>query len=131
MHRGEFTIISTIINDFRLLNISPINFREQQTLELLNRFKAKLENAKKVGSNETTKSTDNKRKEQNDGDEDEGLNDDTWLSHTLQFEVQGEILAKDASTKKDDWYDVYDPRNPINKRKRGEEDRHSKRKERR
>lgn len=57
------------------------------------------------------------------GDDDEELNSDTWLTHTLRFEEQGEVLAKDASTKKDDWYsnDVNDPRNPINKRKRGEE----------
>lgn len=37
----------------------------------------------------------------------------------------GNILAKDASTKKDDWYenDIANPQNPINKRKRGEDGR--------
>lgn len=29
-----------------------------------------------------------------------------------------EVLAKDANTKGDDWFEIYDPRNPINKRRR-------------
>lgn len=40
------------------------------------------------------------------------------LAHELHFENKGAVLAKDASTKGDDWFDIYDPRNPINKRKR-------------
>ncbi|KAL1129855.1 hypothetical protein AAG570_012799 [Ranatra chinensis] len=28
------------------------------------------------------------------------------------------ILAKDANTKNDDWYDITDPRNSVNKRRR-------------
>lgn len=48
---------------------------------------------------------------------------DEWLSHTLQFENSVvAVLAKDASTKQDDWYDVYDPRNSLNKRKRGDKE---------
>lgn len=43
------------------------------------------------------------------------------LSHELKFKENGPILAKDANKKDDDWYEVYDPRNPINKRRRGEE----------
>lgn len=63
-------------------------------------------------------------------DEDD-LKDESWLAHTLRFDETSDVLAKDASTKKDDWYDVYDPRNPLNKRKRGErtdyeKDRHAK-----
>lgn len=46
---------------------------------------------------------------------------DDWLAHKLSFEEPAAILAKDASTKGDDWYDVYDPRNTLNKRKRGED----------
>lgn len=49
-------------------------------------------------------------------------------SHTLKFEEMGNILAKDASTKRDDWYenDIANPQNPINKRKRGEDGRRDK-----
>lgn len=42
------------------------------------------------------------------------------LSHRLKFEEQNPILAKDANTKDDDWFEIYDPRNPLNKRRRGE-----------
>lgn len=46
-------------------------------------------------------------------------------AHTLKFDDAGNILAKDASTKRDDWYenDISNPQNPINKRKRGEDGR--------
>ena len=40
------------------------------------------------------------------------------LTHKLQFESNTPVLAKDASTKTDDWFEIYDPRNPINKRRR-------------
>ncbi|GBP90378.1 Peptidyl-prolyl cis-trans isomerase CWC27 homolog [Eumeta japonica] len=44
------------------------------------------------------------------------------MGHKLHFEDKGAVLAKDASTKGDDWFDIYDPRNPLNKRKREESD---------
>lgn len=91
--------------------------REQYTLQLLKKFKAKLDTIK------TSKENDDNVEQQNDDDDvnDEELNSDKWLSHTLRFESKGAILAKDASTKKDDWHDIYDPRNPLNKRKRGDD----------
>lgn len=94
--------------------------REQFTLQLLNKFKSKLENIRSSASEASTEDAPKKPIV----DDEEELNSDNWLTHTLRFEEQGEVLAKDASTKKDDWYsnDVNDPRNPINKRKRGEED---------
>lgn len=43
----------------------------------------------------------------------------------MRFDATAAILAKDASTKKEDWYadDISNPQNPINKRKRGEDGR--------
>lgn len=105
--------------------------REKQTLELLNKFKSKLENVRKLGTSDAQQKPGSSSKKDSADIDEEGLNDDTWLSHTLHFDNGGEILAKDASTKKDDWHDIYDPRNPINKRKRGEDDRRQSRKERR
>lgn len=86
--------------------------REQFTLSLLNKFKAKLDSAK-----EARPTDKDSTKTSNDDD----ITDDNWLSHELHFVEQGAILAKDAATKQDDWYDVYDPRNPINKRRRGDD----------
>lgn len=42
------------------------------------------------------------------------------MSHKLTFEEKDPVLAKDANTKDDDWFEIYDPRNPLNKRRRGE-----------
>uniref|UniRef100_U5EY38 Spliceosome-associated protein CWC27 homolog n=1 Tax=Corethrella appendiculata TaxID=1370023 RepID=U5EY38_9DIPT len=76
--------------------------REMHTLELLSKFKSKLQSAKE-------KPTVN---------DEESEDDNSWLSHNLRFEDNSAVLARDASTKSDEWYDVYHPRNPLNKRKR-------------
>merc|ERR1711971_1539255 len=72
--------------------------REEQTLALLAKFKQKLSGIK-YG-------------------EDEEIVGDDWMKNTLVFENDAPVLAKDASSKDDDWFDIYDPRNPINKRRR-------------
>jgi peptidyl-prolyl cis-trans isomerase SDCCAG10 len=77
--------------------------RENFTLQLLAKFKNKLQTAAEVA-------------ESVDADSD----DENWLGHKLDFSESAEaVLAKDASKKADDWYDIHDPRNPLNKRKRG------------
>ena len=40
------------------------------------------------------------------------------MTHHLQFENDDPILAKDANVQNTDTYDIYDPRNPLNKRRR-------------
>lgn len=78
----------------------------------MNKFKNKLNTIK----DEDTEKVERKIDDEVDDSE---LTDD-WMMHELRFEDGKEAkLAKDASTKEDDWYDVYDPRNPLNKRKRG------------
>ncbi|XP_034838704.1 spliceosome-associated protein CWC27 homolog isoform X3 [Maniola hyperantus] len=81
--------------------------RESFTLELLAKFKTKLHAIKEKAQGETETQ-----------DDEDNINTDEWMGHTLRFEDKGAVLAKDASTKGDDWFDIYDPRNPINKRKR-------------
>lgn len=42
------------------------------------------------------------------------------MSRKLQFEENAAVLAKDASLKEqkgDDWFEIDDPRNPINQRR--------------
>lgn len=89
--------------------------REDFTLSLLSKFKSKLHTA----LDETPVS------EAPIGESGEIIDDDddvNWLSHRLDFSESAQaVLAKDASKKEDDWYDIYDPRNPLNKRKRGAE----------
>ena len=44
------------------------------------------------------------------------------LKHRLTFESDEKlVLAKDANIQNEDTFDIYDPRNPLNKRRRGEE----------
>ncbi|XP_026742018.1 spliceosome-associated protein CWC27 homolog isoform X2 [Trichoplusia ni] len=94
--------------------------REDFTLQLLAKFKTKL-HAIRVKAE-----TEGEPSEKPADDKDENLNSDDWLGHTLRFEAKGAVLAKDASTKGDDWFDIYDPRNPINKRKREKADKNKK-----
>ncbi|NP_001086199.1 spliceosome-associated protein CWC27 homolog [Xenopus laevis] len=81
--------------------------REQQTLALLDRFKSKL-----------TQAITEPPKEEEASDVDEE-NDKGWLSHVLQFEEKSGKV-KDANMQDEDTFEIYDPRNPVNKRRREE-----------
>lgn len=87
--------------------------REDFTLELLNKFRSKLHNAKESTTDDA--STTNEEESKDD------VNDESWMTHALRCEEKTPVLAKDASTKADDWFEIYDPRNPLNKRRRGEQ----------
>ncbi|XP_046484227.1 spliceosome-associated protein CWC27 homolog [Neodiprion pinetum] len=91
--------------------------RENFTLQLLQKFRSKLQSAKEQVE-ESTEVAEKKKKP--DNQDDDGFDDEKWMAHTLRFEEKTPVLAKDASTKADDWFEIYDPRNPLNKRRRGE-----------
>ncbi|XP_046661739.1 spliceosome-associated protein CWC27 homolog [Homalodisca vitripennis] len=81
--------------------------REAMTLSLLERFRNKLTSVKQqVGD------------EQEPNPEEEDDKDESWLAHKLHFEDKLPVLAKDANTKDDEWFEISDPRNAINKRRR-------------
>ncbi|NXF07298.1 CWC27 protein, partial [Smithornis capensis] len=80
--------------------------REDQTLALLDRFKSKLTQA----IEETT---------ENELSEPDVDNDEGWMSHVLQFEDRSRKV-KDASMQDEDTFEIYDPRNPVTKRRREE-----------
>ncbi|CAL1567946.1 unnamed protein product [Knipowitschia caucasica] len=80
--------------------------REEQTLALLESFKSKLSSA----------ITDDPEEDVDQLAED----DDTgWLGHVLQFDEQSRKV-KDANMQDEDTFEIYDPRNPVNKRRREE-----------
>ncbi|KAF7268424.1 hypothetical protein GWI33_018434 [Rhynchophorus ferrugineus] len=83
--------------------------REAFTLQLLENFKRKLHSVKE------SEEEDKEAEEEEKKDEKE----EAWLNHKLHF-TDHLVLAKDANTKDDDWFEIYDPRNPLNKRRRGE-----------
>jgi len=92
--------------------------REEETLKMLARFKQKLSGLK----------VDEEKGKFEDEDDEELVGDD-WMKNTLRFESNDPVLAKDASTKDDDWFDIYDPRNPLNKRRRDKDKVEGERKE--
>uniref|UniRef100_A0A8C6SUM1 Spliceosome-associated protein CWC27 homolog n=1 Tax=Neogobius melanostomus TaxID=47308 RepID=A0A8C6SUM1_9GOBI len=80
--------------------------REEQTLALLQSFKSKLSSAITDSPEEDM--------EQLAEDDDKG-----WLGHVLQFDEQTRKV-KDANMQDEDTFEIYDPRNPVNKRRREE-----------
>merc|ERR1712026_136003 len=95
--------------------------REDATLAMLAKFKQKLSKISETGGEE-------KEKEGEEEDDDD-VTGDNWMKNTLNFESNDPVLAKDASTKDDDWFDIYDPRNPLNKRRRENDQIEGKKKE--
>lgn len=82
--------------------------REAQTLALLDRFKSKLSTAISEAP-ETSEDV-----EELGEDDDKG-----WMAHVLQFDEQSRKV-KDANMQDEDTFEIYDPRNPVNKRRREE-----------
>ncbi|XP_031415039.1 spliceosome-associated protein CWC27 homolog [Clupea harengus] len=92
--------------DVRKQKLKKGTTREQQTLALLDRFKTKLSSA--------ITDTPEEPEEELGEDEDKG-----WMSHVLQFDEQSRKV-KDAAIQDEDTFEIYDPRNPVNKRRREE-----------
>ncbi|XP_014210221.1 peptidyl-prolyl cis-trans isomerase CWC27 homolog [Copidosoma floridanum] len=91
--------------------------REDFTLSLLNKFKNKIISVKEHQMDGEV--TVPKKSEKADDEEDDP-DDMSWIVQPLRCEEKAPVLAKDASSKGDDWFEIYDPRNPINKRRRGD-----------
>ena len=88
-----------------------INAKESKTLELLEAFKERLFNAKnKAPEDEEKESTEEKTKTELE----------KILTHKLDLDEDIRQKVIDANIKDADRYDIFDPRNVINKRKRGE-----------
>ncbi|XP_069687099.1 spliceosome-associated protein CWC27 homolog isoform X2 [Periplaneta americana] len=90
--------------------------REDYTLALLAKFQERLVSAR-VKAEEKQESEEAQTSDSVE-DKVEDDDDNAWLTHKLRFDANVPVLAKDASTKSDDWFEIYDPRNPINKRRR-------------
>ncbi|KAG8598764.1 hypothetical protein GDO81_002730 [Engystomops pustulosus] len=94
-------------NNCRKKNTKKGTSREEQTLSLLNSFKSKLSQAIIEAPEEDPVS-------EMEEDDDKG-----WLSHMLQFDEKSQKV-KDANVQDEDTFEIYDPRNPVNKRRREE-----------
>ncbi|KAF4082714.1 hypothetical protein AMELA_G00154870 [Ameiurus melas] len=94
-------------DEMRTQKLKKGSSREAQTLALLDRFKTKLSSA----ISETPETPDDEELEEDD--------DKGWMTHVLQFDEQSRKV-KDANLQDEDTFEIYDPRNPVNKRRREE-----------
>ncbi|XP_060934110.1 spliceosome-associated protein CWC27 homolog [Limanda limanda] len=95
-------------DDLRKQKPKKSTSREAETLALLNRFKDKLSSAI------TEAPADADVEELAEDDDDKG-----WMAHVLQFDEQSRKV-KDATIQDEDTFEIHDPRNPVNKRRREE-----------
>ncbi|XP_075695255.1 spliceosome-associated protein CWC27 homolog [Rhinoderma darwinii] len=93
--------------DCRKKNTKKGSSREEQTLSLLDSFKSKLTQA-------ITDAPEEGPVSETEEDDDKG-----WLSHVLQFDEKSRKV-KDANMQDEDTFEIHDPRNPVNKRRREE-----------
>ncbi|XP_062268933.1 spliceosome-associated protein CWC27 homolog [Platichthys flesus] len=94
-------------DDLRKQKPKKSTSREAETLALLNRFKDKLSSA-------ITEAPADVDVEELAEDDDKG-----WMAHVLQFDEQSRKV-KDATIQDEDTFEIHDPRNPVNKRRREE-----------
>ncbi|KAM4810167.1 spliceosome-associated protein CWC27 homolog [Rhinophrynus dorsalis] len=97
--------------DLKKKNSKKGTSREQQTLAILDRFKSKLTQAISEAPQE--------EEEEGVASETEEEDDKGWMSHVLHFDEQSRKV-KDANMQDEDTFEIYDPRNPVNKRRREE-----------
>ncbi|XP_009303436.1 spliceosome-associated protein CWC27 homolog isoform X1 [Danio rerio] len=96
-------------DDMRKQKLKKGSGREAQTLALLESFKSKLSSAISE-----TPSAPEEDVEELAEDDDKG-----WMAHVLHFDEQSRKV-KDANMQDEDTFEIYDPRNPVNKRRREE-----------
>lgn len=85
--------------------------RDEQTLSLLASFASKLNNVEGEQERDENEGKDIEKDEENQDD------DTGWMFHSLKCEAESK-RARDAYIENEDTYEIFDPRNPINKRRR-------------
>ncbi|XP_076020225.1 spliceosome-associated protein CWC27 homolog [Genypterus blacodes] len=91
--------------EFRKQKKKKGSTREEQTMALLNKFKSKLSSA-------ITEAPEEDDPEELEEDDDKG-----WMAHVLKFDEQTRKV-KDATMQDEDTFEIHDPRNPVNIRRR-------------
>ncbi|XP_014675261.1 PREDICTED: peptidyl-prolyl cis-trans isomerase CWC27 homolog [Priapulus caudatus] len=88
--------------------------REQQTLALLKKFQQKLQEANEPAADDDSAVAGGGDDDDDDNDDD---NDEGWMHHRLEFEAH-EGKVRDVNVHEADAFEISDPRNPINQRRR-------------
>lgn len=90
--------------------------REDITLAILDKFKTKLQSARSLAGDYDDEEEEEKIPEEEE-EEEEDVNDMSWMNHKLRFEDNRKKVL-DANVHDVDRYEIYDPRNPLTKRRR-------------
>lgn len=122
-HEEEIEVVKKYKEDIdkyeHLKRKKLMNAKENKTLELLNSFRERLFNAKQKTEETETEEVDEKPVEAT-STSNITVRDDLEAILTHKFDLDEEIKQKviDANIRDNDRYDIYDPRNSLNKRKR-------------
>ena len=98
--------------------------RQANTLAMLSKFSSKLKMIRSIAENVS----DSDNSDTEGAKEDLTESDAAWLSRSLKFEGENTVPAKDVNVVGEDRWDIYDPRNSMNKRRREENRRQNKKK---
>ena len=99
--------------------------RQANTLAMLSKFSSKLKMVRNIAENVF----DSDKSETDEVKEDQTAGDAAWMSRTLKFEGENAVPAKDVNVTSEDRWDIYDPRNSMNKRRREENRKQKQKKE--
>ncbi|ELU18908.1 hypothetical protein CAPTEDRAFT_161676 [Capitella teleta] len=91
--------------------------REIDTLDMLQKFKTRLSAAQRLSAYEDDAAD---AEEAGEVEEEDDVNDMSWMSHKLEFEEKNQRVL-DANVADNERYEIFDPRNPLNVRRRGGE----------
>ncbi|XP_074640651.1 spliceosome-associated protein CWC27 homolog [Tubulanus polymorphus] len=86
--------------------------REEETLAILAKFKTRLQSVREQHDEETEEKIVDINDETNDD-----IEGDSWLAHKLTF-IESKQKVLDANVDELDRYEIFDPRNPVTKRRR-------------
>ena len=90
--------------------------RQANTLAMLSKFASKLKMIRSIAENVS----DSDKSDTEEVKEDQTGGDAAWMSRSLRFEGESTVQAKDVYVTGEDRWDIYDPRNSMNKRRREE-----------
>ena len=90
--------------------------RQANTLAMLSKFSSKLKMVRNIAENVS----DSDKSDTEELAESKTVGDASWMSRSLLFEGEITVKTKDVNVNNEDRWDIYDPRNSMNKRRREE-----------
>ena len=103
------------VNKSKKFKIDP-SARQANTLAMLSKFSSKLKMVRNIADNVS----DSDKSDTEEAAESKTVEDASWMSRSLLFEGEISVKAKNVNVNNEDRWDIYDPRNSMNKRRREE-----------